>query len=371
MFKKILIIFGIILIAGISGVVTDHYLFPRLSVMSFFSKYDFLKKTNENTTIINKTEQVYIKEDSSINKITNQIAPSVVNIISYNLDGKRQNFKNGTGLIVTSDGIIMSYNSAIILGKYKVMTNDGNAYDGELLGIDSWSNLVFIKINASNLPVASFGNSDEYKAGEKLIAISNDLSEYQNRFNAGLLNSFDATFNISGEALSTAEKLEGVFLSDFNEEFLTVGSPVVDYSGQIIGLTGSVVKNNMVKYFQIPSNKIKDSIDKIINKSSESNPSLGVYYISINKSYSLINNLSVSNGAIIYSESGQQGLAVIAGSPADKAGLKIGDIIIKIGDRNVDLSNNLSVILNKHKKGDAVDFTVLRAGKEVKISVQL
>jgi len=385
MLKKISLIILIILIGGLSGIVADRYFFPYLTTSSFFSKYKFIKKAGENVTVINKTEQVYIKEESSINKLTNQVVPSVVNIISYSEKGAQNSieYTNGTGEIMTSDGLIMTYASAIIpdyfskqsisidqIGRsFKVITNDRNTYDAKLLTIDSWSNLAFLKIEASNLPVISLGNSNEYNPGEKVIAINNNGLEYENKFTAGLLSSFDPTYSISGEALSKAEKLEGVFLTDFNKEILSPGGLIMDYTGQIIGITGSTIKNGTVDYFQIPSNKVKMVLERVITNKIDSNVSLGAYYLPITKTMSLVNNLASDKGDLIYSASGQQGLAVIAHSNADKAGLRVNDIIIKVGDEEVRLENSLSNILYKYKKGDKVEFSIIRTGKEVKVEV--
>ncbi|MDO9231773.1 MAG: S1C family serine protease [bacterium] len=376
MLKKTILILGIILIGGLSGIISDRYFFPYLATSRFFAKNEFLKKATENVTVINKTEQVYVKEDSSVNKITNQVLPSIVNIVSYVENKNSKNIltitNNSTGEIVTSDGIIMAYSLDIKTPNiiYKIMTNDGNVYDAKFLGTDSWSNLSFLKITASNLPVISFGNSDEYNPGEKLIAISNNTSNYQNKFTAGLLSSFDASYNISGEALSKAEKIEGVFSTDFNMKNLSAGSPVLDYSGQIMGITGSTMKNGQLEYFQIPANKIKLVLEKVINNSLDSNISLGIYYLPIKKSLKLANDLPVEQGILIYSASDQQGLAVISGSSADKVGLKINDIITKVDGIEITAKNTLSDILYRYKKGDKVEFTVLRAQQEIKITVQ-
>ena len=378
MFKKIFLITGIILIGGLSGIITDRYFFPYLITTHFFSKNEFLKKASENVTVINKTEQVYIKEESSIAGITNQITPAIVNIVSYvensntsHLQKKIIQTSNNTGEILTSDGIIIA-NAKIIIpnGKYKIILNNGSAHEAKILGVDKWSNLAFLKITASNLPVISFGNSDEYNPGEKLIAISNNGLEHQNRFTTGLLSSFDPFYNISGEALSKSETIEGVFLSDFSEKILSESSLIIDYSGKAIGITGSTIKNGNLEYFQIPSNKIKLALEKAINNELDSNVFLGAYYLSLNKSLALANDLTNEKGALIYSASGQQGLAVISGSPAEKAGLKIGDVLIKVDNFEINVKNNLSDILYKYKKGDRAEFTILRSGQEIKISVQ-
>ncbi len=386
MIKKISIIIAIVLIAGLSGILADHFLFPYLATTNIFQRYRWLEKSVESVTVINKTEQVYVKEDSSVAKLMSPVASSVVNIISYpNLEVKgavfADKFKNGTGVIATSDGMIMTYSSALNFAKipktgimeykYRVMTADGNLYDADFVGIDSWSNLAFLKINASNLPVISFGDFDNYKAGEKVIAIGNDYTTYQNRFSTGIINSFDPTFNIAGLALDVSEKLEGVFVSDFSVENLSVGSPIVDYSGQVVGLVGAVPQQNGLKYFQISSDKIKDVLDKTIQKQLDTNPILGIYYVPVTKTLIATQNLSVADGAMVYSSSGQQGLAVISGTPAAASGLKIGDIITKINDTDINLENNLSSVLYNYKKGDKIHLTLQRGGQQTELDVQL
>lgn len=362
----ILLVFGII-----GGIIADGYLFPYLGSTDFFSKYEFLKKSAENVTIINKTEQVMVKEETSLSKISNQAASSVVNIISH--PDEKNPAKNGTGVIVTSDGMVMTYHSAINTNspKFSVMTHSGNIYDAELEGVDSYSNLAFLKINASNLPAISFGNSDDSKPGEKLISIGNSSELYENEYAAGLLSNLNNFYNISGKALASSEKLEGVFETDFNNQEKFVGGPVVDYSGQTIGIIGSVEKSNGKEYFQIPSNKVKQIIEKALRKELDQNAYFGIYYRSISKTQSLVKGTGPEEGAIIYSPSGQQGLAIIAGSPAQKAGLRIDDVIVAVNGEKITSHKNLPELLYQHKKGNEIELGIWRNGKEQKIKVQL
>lgn len=373
--KKVFVIFAVLLIGGFGGVIADRYIFPYLGSTSLFKKYDFLKKGSENVTVINKTEQVFVKEETSIAKISNQVSSSVVSIVSYpGAEDKGSMIgKYGTGLIVTSDGLIMAYidapnpNSA----KYKVIIADGSSYDAEISGQDSYSNLFFLKISASNLPAVSFGNSDDIKSGEKVIAIGTAQNNLNHEYAAGLISNFNPTYNLGGKALSSSEKLEGIFETDLNSRQEYVGGPVVDYMGQVIGVIGVNFSDNEKDFFVIPSNKISKIVNRAIRKELENNPVLGVYYIPLTKGYALINNSKNDVGALIYSASGQQGLAIIAGSPAQKAGLRLNDIITKVNDQPINAANPFSDLLYQYKKGDLIDLTVIRDEQEVKISVQL
>jgi len=380
--RKILFVLIIVILGGVGGIVADHYVFPHLSSTNFFSNYDFFKNFTEDVTVINKTEQVFVKEETSISKISNQVSATVVNIASYPDPALKSGVskspaarepKNGTGVIVTSDGLIMTALAAVNSenSKYKVMTADGNSYDAEFLGTDSYSDLSFLKINASNLPVIPFGNSDDTKPGEKLIAIGNSFSFYSHRYAAGLLSSNDLTYNLGGYTLSFSDRLEGIFETDFNFEKNYVGGPIVDYAGQAVGLVSSLKRNGNEEFFQIPSNKVKKVIERAIRKEFDKNPLLGVYYVPITKTYALNNNLSIEKGALIFSPSGQPGLAMIAGSTGQKAGLQINDIITAVNGQEINLENNLPDLLYQYKQGDKIELTVLRNNQELKVSVNL
>jgi len=376
-FKKTTIIIGILLIGGLGGIIADKYIFPHLANTSLFKKYEFLRSASDNVTVINKTEQVYVKEETSIEKISSQASSSVVNIISYpdsELKNNNTSSKNGTGIILTSDGMIITHSEALNLenSKYKVLTLNENSYDAQLVGVDSYSGLAFLKIEANNLPSVSFGNSDDIKPGEKIISIGNNSQNYANEYASGLISEFNSSYNLAGKNLSSSEKMEGLFFSDISPKDNFVGGPIVDYLGQVAGIIGSKTNSDSSKeYFEIPANKVKLVAEKAMRKELDKSPILGIYYIPITKTYSLINNSNLNKGALIHSQSGQQGLAIINGSPAQKAGLKIGDVITKVDDQEIDPSNALSDIIYKHNIGDDIKLTVLRGGEEITIKVKL
>lgn len=374
--KKIIFILAVIMLGGLGGVVANRYLFPYLSSTSLFARYEFLKNSADDITVINKTEQVFVREETSIRKISNGASSSVVSIVSYS-GAEAKNYSAGgksiTGVIATSDGIVMAYAPAIKAEnmKYKVFTSNGGIYEAEFLGADSFSNLAFFKINANNLPAVSFGDSESEDAGEKIIAVGNSAADYENIYAGGLIRNFDRRYNLAGKTISSSEKLEGVFFadSDFGDSF--AGGPVVDYTSQAIGIIGSVEKNGKKEFFIIPSKATKAVIERAIKKELDRNPTLGIYYVSLSKNYAVMNNIPAEKGALVFSPSGQQGLAILAGSPAQKAGLKINDIIAALNGEEINPDNALSNLLYKYKKGDEIELSVLRDGQEIKIKVQL
>jgi serine protease Do len=375
--KALFIIIVLLLAGGIGSFLFQSYILPKVGSSPTLSKLGIFKKASENITIVNKTEQVIVNEENSINKIASQASASVVNIISIP-ENKNKTLnsigsKNGTGVIVTSDGMIATYRTAILESdaRYEVLLHNGSLFEAKLSGIDGFTNLAFLKIDASNLSVVSFANSSDSFPGKKLIAIGNSFEEYQNRYAGGILGNINKTFNLSGKTLSSSEKLEGIFETDINFKKNYLGGIIIDYSGELVGIIGSVSIDNQENFFEIPSNTIKNSIEWAIKNELNKRPYLGIYYISLTKSYAIANNLDRDRGAIIYSPSGKQGLAIIAGSPAEKAGLKINDTIIKVNEKEINLENPLSNLLNQYKKGDKIELTALREGQEMKFQVQL
>jgi len=362
----------IFIIGGFGGVYMDRYFFPRLSENSFLGKFPFFKDASENITIINKTEQVTVKEDDSVNQIASRASTAVVSVISIPTTTSQIGI-SGAGILATGDGFIITYRNAILEkdSTYAVLLYNNEKYDAKLVGIDEFTNLAYLKIEANNLPSIDFANSEDFKPGKKLVSIGNSFSEYQNRYSAGLLSNINKSFNLSGKTVAYSEKLEGVFETDFDNQQNYLGGPVISYGGSLVGIIGKVSIDNKDVFFQIPSNAVKKSLDKVLNGELDRSPFFGAYYISITKEYSLLHNIQKEKGALIFSPSGVSALATIDGSPAQKAGLEIGDIIMTVNDKEIDLSNPLSNVINQYKKGDKIELMIFRDSKELKIPAQL
>ncbi|KKQ47671.1 MAG: DO Serine protease [Candidatus Moranbacteria bacterium GW2011_GWD2_37_9] len=333
-----------------------------------FSKCAFLKKANENVTVIEKTEQVIVKEEDSIGRIISRPSSAMVNILSI---GKSGLLKNGSGFVVTGDGLIVTYLDAIIAedAAYKIFISDGSEYDAELAGIDDYSNLVYLRISKSNLPTISFVNSDEIEAGKKIIVLGNSAMQYQNQLAMGIISSPENTFNLAGKTVSFSDKFEGVLGigADLSDRF--IGGPAVDYNGDAIGLIGKIKIDNQDKYFIIPANEINRSIGLVINGKLKERAKLGIYYISLTKSYAASGKSSKEKGALIFSPSGIQSLAFLSESNGEKAGLLLGDIIISVDGKEVNPDNSLAEIISRYQTGDKAIFHILRFEKETDIEV--
>lgn len=386
--KYLAIIILFIILGGIAGVAGERIVFPWLSSFKYFSSMPLFQKANEKVTVINKTEQITVKEDYTVSKTAQSVLPSVVSIISY-IEPKSENvqinigasneigLKIKTGIIFTNDGLVVSMlkdpqeMELLEQQKYKILIFDGREFDAEFVDYDIYSNLVFYRIDTMNLPAPPLGDSNAVESGEKVILIGNSGGEYQNTFATGLIQEKDHTFTLLNSELSISEKMEGAIVTDGQINPENIGGPVVDFDGNIVGISAMVQKNGQEIGFVVPINDIKKSFDKIIKDGKIERPVLGAYYLSINREISLLNNLPVNRGALVYSFSGQRGLAVIKNSPADIFGLNVGDIVTKVGGKEVTLENSLADLIAEYSKGEKVVLTLLRAGKEQEIEVAL
>ena len=150
-----------------------------------------------------------------------------------------------------------------------------------------------------------------------------------------------------------------------------VGGPVIGFNGEMVGLVGALVIDNVTKSFLIPSNVVRESLDRVISGTLAKRPVLGVYYLPITKVLALGQGLSRDRGALVYSLSGKTGLAVIANSPAMKAGIQAGDIISAINGKEINLDNPLPEVLARFSTGDTVELLLIRGGEERRVSVTL
>lgn len=372
-----LVIAGIFILGGLGGVIFDRLIVPKLSTYPFVARLGIFKKLTEQVTVINKTEQVVIREDDTVEKVISQPATAVVNIVALPSANKsvKKEATPQTGVLITNDGLVVTYSERPFGNgelRYAAILFDGTNHTLTFVGHDPLTNLSFFRLNdVTNTPAIALANSDDARVGKKLIALGNGSAQYQNRLAVSTLGSINHTFNLSGKTVASSEKWEGVFEIDLNFPENFIGGPAVSFDGEMVGLVGTLTIDSVVHAFLIPSNAVREAFDHAVAGTLEARPVLGVYYLSITKALTLELGLARDHGALVYSPSGKTGLAVLLDSPAMKAGLQAGDIIEAVGGEEITLDNPLSAILSNASKGAQLELLILRGGAEQKISVTL
>ena len=321
------------------------------------------------------TKTYKVNEQSETIEVVKKVSPSVVSITSEGstpgLFGSVQKTKGaGTGFIVESNGLIVT-NKHVVSDKnaaYSVFTNDGKEYKAEVKALDPLNDVAFIKIDAKGLPVAELGNSDDLQVGQSVVAIGNALGQYQNTVTTGVVSGIGRAIEAGDSTGTSAETLENVIQTDAAINPGNSGGPLANIGGQVIGINTAIDQQGQLIGFAIPINMIKKQIDSVKTSGKIERPILGIRYLPITKEFVARNNLKTEKGVLVY---GGSDLAVLPDSPAAKAGIKEGDIILKMGNDDLDKTHSIIGLLQKYSPGDKVTLTILRDSNEQKIDVTL
>ena len=338
--------------------------------------------TNSNSAKATTQTQVVESEGDAISKLAADIAPSVVSIVTTQTSTVNSVFFGsqdyttqaaGTGVIISKDGLIITNKHVIPDGttKVTVVLNDGTEYDNAtVVDRDPTNDIAFLKLNnAKNLSAAKIGDSTNLKIGTKVIAVGNALGQFQNTVTAGIISGLDRSITASESSDGTnAETLTGLLQTDAAINSGNSGGPLVTYDGKVIGINTAIAQNADSIGFAIPSDAFVGDITSVLKNGKIEKPYLGVYYTTITKALAKEKNLVVDNGALIGADNQNP---TVSGSPADKAGIKSGDIITKVDNISLDEHNTLSAVIGRYQVGDSVKLTILRDGKEITLNVKL
>ena len=321
-------------------------------------------------------QSVLIEQQSAAIDVAKKVSPSVVSVTSqstgFSFFGRTQTTKGaGTGIIASSDGLIIT-NNHVIEGAQNltVFTSDGKEYkDAQVVARDPQNDLAFLRVKASGLRAAEFGDSSQVKVGTQVIAIGNALGQYQNTVTEGIISGLGRPVTAGDESGGNVETLQNLFQTDAAINPGNSGGPLVDLTGKVIGINTAVAGNAQGIGFAIPINQAKGELASVKADGKIVKPYLGVRYIPVTKEFAAANKLPVNNGAYVSGD--EQNPAVVDGSPAAKAGLKDGDIITKLDNQTLDENHSLSTVVAQKKVGDTLKVTYLRDGKSQTTDIKL
>lgn len=260
----------------------------------------------------------------------------------------------GSGVIVTKDGYILT-NNHVVQGTDKVMIklSDGRTFNARIIGTDPKTDLAVIKIKATNLPVATLGDSDKLQVGEWAIAIGQPF---------GLASTLTAgVISAKGRSGFGAATYEDFVQTDASINPGNSGGPLVNIDGEVIGINTMIIGMGTGIGFAIPINMAKVVMEDLIKHGKVDRPWMGVGIQDLNSSLRKQLQTSQEKGAVVSQ--------IMKNSPAEKAGIKVGDIITKID--GVEIENSHQLVNEVLKKGINKKLTleVLRDNKNIKIEL--
>ncbi len=335
------------------------------------------------------SQQIVSGESQLISQIAKDVSPSVVSIdvtsqatTNFGFFGPRQTQQQsaGTGVIISSDGVIITNRHVVPAGttSVSVTLSNGTKLDnvsviGKTADGDSLD-VAFLKIKdakGEKLKAAKIGDSSKMQVGDKVIAIGNALGQFQNTVTAGIISGYGRSVEAGDATGNSSETLQDLFQTDAAINEGNSGGPLVNISSEVIAINTAIAGGQAQNIgFAIPVGDLQGLIKSVLTKGKLERPYLGVHYVNLTDDLAYQNNLTVKRGAyIIPSSNGQS--SIIAGSPAAKANLKDKDIIIKIDNDSIDENHSLVALINKHSVGDEVTLTIVRDGKQQTIKTRL
>ncbi len=317
-----------------------------------------------------QTSNVTLEESSAVIEAVRRVTPAVVTIAAVSGTNAAGN-GIGSGFIFDTNGWILT-NKHVVSGadKLSVRLNDTRTFDATVYGIDTLTDLAIVRIQASGLPVVRLGSSGSLQPGQLAIAIGNPLGTFENTVTTGVVSGLGRQITAGDAVGQSAEDLHNLIQTDAAINPGNSGGPLVDSGGNVIGINTAVNQDAQGIGFAIPIDIAKPILAQALAGKQIARPWIGIYYRSITKGMAQEEDLSVDHGALI-SSSDPAAPAVFSGSPAAKAGLKDGDIIISIDGTRLDDSHDLSSLIVPHAPGDTITLEILRDGKTSSVDVTL
>lgn len=270
----------------------------------------------------------------------------------------------GTGFIVSPDGIIVTNKHVVGVSdaKYRVITKDDKTYEVEKIYRDPVNDLAIVKINATGLPTVELGDSTKIRVGQLAIAIGTALGEFRHTVTTGVISGMGRGITAGSPFEGAAERLDNVIQTDAAINPGNSGGPLINSSGQVIGVNTAVSAEGQNIGFALPINVVKEALDNFNRTGQFNRPYLGIRYKVVTKDVAILND--IPEGAYI--------IEVVTGSPAKKADLLEGDIVTKIDSTRLSGQNaELAKVISSKKAGDTVGLTVYRDNKELSLTATL
>lgn len=277
--------------------------------------------------------------------------------------GSQETEGSGSGIIISNDGYILTNNHVVENAKkVEVILNDRRKFDAKVVGTDPLTDLGVIKINATNLPAAYLGNSDELKVGQWVMAIGNPLS-LSSTVTAGIISALNRG---SLRLINDSYGVENFIQTDAVINPGNSGGALVDLNGAVIGINTAIASRTgtYIGYgFAIPINLAQNVAKDLIANGKVNRGYIGVQIREIDAALARSLGLDKPTGVIVEK--------IVEGGAAASADVKKGDVILKVDDKVVNAPNTLQSYIAGKSAGTKVNLTIWRDGKEITRTVVL
>jgi putative serine protease PepD len=305
----------------------------------------------------------------SVAGVAGRLLPSVVSIRVRGEDETG----TGSGFVIRDDGYIVTNNHVVRgagdAGEIVVRLGDNRSVPARVVGRSARYDLAVLKVSARNLAVVEFADSDQVAVGDPVIAIGSPLG-LSGTVTSGIVSALDRPVSAGGSEAAEPASFINAIQTDAAINPGNSGGPLVDGRGRVVGVNTAIATlgrglggqgGSIGLGFAIPMNQAKRTAEEIIRTGSASYPIIGVRP----------DQFFTGDGARIRRDTANGEPPVTPGGPAEKAGLRPGDVITKVGDKPVSGAEELVVAISAHAPGETVSITFQRDGRERSVSVVL
>ena len=277
---------------------------------------------------------------------------------STNIFGQQtQTASSGSGFIITEDGYVVT-NYHVISGASSVQVTlyNGDTYDATVIGGDSDYDVAVLKIEATGLTPVTLGDSTDVNVGDTVLAIGNPLGELTFSMSGGYVSSCNRAINVDGTPFNMIQV-------DCSINPGNSGGPLVNLYGEVVGIVSakySSYSSTTVEGlgFAIPISDVRSIITDIMENGAVTDKAyMAITAGTMTEPMAAQYNIDVTQGVFVYS--------VVSGGAGDKAGLRLGDVITKMGDKTLTSRQDLSAAMKGYRAGDTVTLTVYRNGQYI------
>lgn len=353
--------------------------------------FSYLQSKNPTNPLIKPRETVKVVSEESVTiNVVKEVGPSVVtvselaptqssqvnpfslfDIPSQVPSQQTQPVSIGSGFIVNADGYIVTSKHVVADSgqgvSYQVITSNDKKYSVKNVYRDPLNDIAILKVDplenpGENLRPVVLGDSSKLQVGQFVVAIGTALGEFKNTVTTGVISGLGRGITAGDQFQGLAERLDNVIQTDAAINPGNSGGPLVNSSSQVIGINTAVSVNGQNIGFALPISVVKDSLSNFNQHGQFERPFLGVAFKIISRDVALLN--SVVEGGYVQS--------VVQNSPAQKAGIRAGDIIISVdGQRIAQGQGDLAKIIATHKVGDSISIDYWRDGKTLNAKATL
>jgi serine protease Do len=323
---------------------------------------------------VNRTGPAVVRINASRTVETEQI-PDVFNDpffrdffgdqIPRRIPRERTERGTGSGFIVNRSGDIIT-NAHVVNGadRVTVVLKDGRRLEGRVLGTDEQTDIAVVKVDAADLPVVSIGSSQDLQPGEWAIAIGNPLG-LDNTVTAGIISALGR----SSDQIGVDKRVEFI-QTDAAINPGNSGGPLLNQNGEVIGVNTAIIQGAQGLGFAIPIETAQRIADQLITTGSVQRAYLGIQMITLNPNIKQEINRDPNMGIQVSEEQGVLITRVVPNSPADRAGVRAGDVIVNIDGEALESASQVQQAVERRSVGDKLQLTVKRDGKDLALEIQ-